>query len=100
MDEHLQDDDADQESPVLPPAATIEVKSVKSVTVFLTKIEELKQQLNLSYMDAVLAYCEEYGIEIETVATIIKNNALLKAKIQAEAEDLHYLPKTAKLPVE
>jgi hypothetical protein len=49
-------------------------------------------------MDAILMYCEETGLEVELAAKLV--SGALKSKIQIEAEDLHFLPKsnTTKLP--
>ena len=64
---------------------------------FFTKIQELVQETRLSYMDAVLHYCDQNGMEPETAAQLV--NSKLKAQIREEAEELNFLPKTAKLPI-
>ena len=64
---------------------------------FYIKIQELVVQTKLSYMDAVLHYCDQNGMEPETAAQLI--NGKLKAQIREEAEELNFLPKTAKLPI-
>jgi hypothetical protein len=51
----------------------------------------------IPYMDAVVWYCERENIEVEVAAKLI--SAVLKSKIEAEAQDLNFLPKTAKLPI-
>jgi len=51
----------------------------------------------MSYMDAVVYYCEINTIEIETVTKFISKT--LKEKIELEARDLNYLPKRGKLPI-
>lgn len=68
------------------------------VNTFSINIEELVAQKNIPYMDAILMHCENTGLEVELAAKLISN--ALKAKIQLEAEELHYLPKsnTTKLP--
>ena len=48
-------------------------------------------------MDAVLWYCSKNGIDPSTVARLI--NKGLKEKIEANATDLNFLPKKAKLPI-
>ena len=40
---------------------------------------------------------DENKLESETIAKLI--NANLKMKLREEAEQLHFLPKTAKLPI-
>ena len=64
---------------------------------FNIKIQKLVEQTKLSYMDAVLHYCDQNGMEPETAAQLI--NGKLKAQIREEAEELNFLPKTAKLPI-
>jgi len=53
----------------------------------------------MEYIEAVMYYCNENDIEIETAAALIKGSAKMKAKIQFEAENLNYLPKSGKLPI-
>ena len=62
-------------------------------------IEEIVYMKDISYMDAIIEYCEQNEVEIEVAASLIWNN--LKSKIQLEAEDLNFLPKsnTTKLPL-
>jgi|TARA_B100000959_G_scaffold245970_1_gene271046 predicted HicB family RNase H-like nuclease len=64
---------------------------------FFVKIQELVKQTNLSYMDAVLHYCDMNGMEPETAAQLV--NGKLKVQIREEAEELNFFPKTAKLPI-
>ena len=51
----------------------------------------------MSYMDAVLYYCELNNMEPETAGGLISGK--LKQKIREEAENLNFLPKTARLPL-
>lgn len=69
------------------------------MTTFSLSVETIVAKKNIPYMDAVLIYCEETGLEIEVAAKLI--SGALKSKIQLEAEDLHFLPKsnTTKLPL-
>ena len=69
----------------------------QSSSEFYIKIQKLVEQTKLSYMDAVLHYCDLNGMEPETAAQLI--NGKLKAQIREEAEELNFLPKTAKLPI-
>jgi len=70
---------------------------IQSSNEFYIKIQELVEQTKLSYMDAVLNYCDQNRMEPETAAQLI--NGKLKAQIREEAEELNFLPKTAKLPI-
>ena len=64
---------------------------------FYIKIQELVEKTKLSYMDAILHYCDQNEMEPETAAQLV--NTKLKAQIREEAEVLNFLPKTAKLPI-
>ena len=64
---------------------------------FFLKIEDIVADTNMGYMDSVLFYCEQNEMEPETAASLITGK--LKQKIREEAEELNFLPKTAKLPV-
>lgn len=63
----------------------------------IVKIENIVQEKKITYMDAVLLFCESTGIEIESVASIIKSSPKLKVRIQEDAEQLNYLPKTRRI---
>jgi hypothetical protein len=65
---------------------------------FASQIEELVWDMDVSYLDAVLTWCEARGLEPEVGAELVKRSAPLKGKIQSEAEDLRFLKKTARLP--
>ena len=66
-------------------------------TKFSLLIESIVQTKHISYMDACLDYCKEREIEPNSIARLV--NKSLKQKIQMEAEQLHFLPKTNSLPV-
>jgi hypothetical protein len=63
---------------------------------FTKIIEELVRTKKLSYIDAIVYYCDENEIDTSTVNTIITKS--IKDKIRVEAENLNYLPKTSRLP--
>lgn len=67
---------------------------------FSEEIENIVYDLDVSYMEAVVLYCEQNDLEIETVSSLIKKNASLKNNIQLEAEDLNMVTtKSARLPI-
>jgi hypothetical protein len=78
---------------------SINVKSVRPIHEFVKEIEAYVKEHKLDYLDAVLHYCEKNALEIETVASMIKSSSKIKARIQQEAEDANYMPKTNKLPI-
>lgn len=48
-------------------------------------------------MDAVVLYCEEQEMEIESAAKLL--NVKIKGQLEAEARDLNFLPRENKLPI-
>jgi len=65
---------------------------------FSLKIEKIVQdKKGISYMDAILKYCDENDIDPSTVAPMLTK--ALKDKITIEAQNLNYIPKTGQLPV-
>jgi len=65
--------------------------------IFMEKIESLVQQTRMTYIDAVMHYCEENKLEPETAGKMIGGK--LKQNIQDEAENLHLIQRTSKLPI-
>ena len=65
--------------------------------IFMENIESLVQKTKMSYIDAVMYYCEENKLEPETAGKMIGGK--LKQNIQDEAEDLHLIQMTSKLPL-
>ena len=59
----------------------------------------VKDKRPITYMDAILWYCEENQIEVETIGRLISK--ALKEKIQVEASkaNLIKVEQTGKLPV-
>ena len=71
---------------------------IMNTQAFSMKIEQVVKDKRIGYFDAVLWYCEQNEIEIETGAKLI--NTIIKKKIEAEASEMNVLKeKTAKLPV-
>jgi len=77
----------------------LKFSKMMSSDIFYKEIEKLVNAHNLTYMDAIVFYCERNDVEIEVAAAMIKGNFRIKSHIQQEGELLHFLPKTAKLPV-
>ena len=59
----------------------------------------VKDKRPITYMDAIIWYCEQNNIEIETTSRLISKS--LKEKIQVEAMNANMLKveKSGKLPV-
>lgn len=73
--------------------------SKDEITTFSLAIETIAKNKQMPYMDAIIQYCTDSGLEIEVAAKLI--SGALKSKIKIEAEELHFLPKsnTTKLPI-
>ena len=64
---------------------------------FSLEIENIAKEKRISHMDAVLDYCQKNDIEPDTVGRLITKS--LKEKIEANARELNYLERQAKLPI-
>ena len=64
---------------------------------FVIIIEKLKREKKISYIDAIVSYCEKNNIETDTVGKLIAKP--LKEKIEVEARNLNLLQKTGSLPI-
>jgi hypothetical protein len=66
---------------------------------FAQDIESIVKVSKINYIDAIVTYCEENNIEIETVSKLISKP--LKEKLKHNATELNFLKKTtrAKLPL-
>lgn len=63
---------------------------------FAKAIEKMVAETDYNHIEAIVEYCKETGLEIEVASSLVNSN--LKAKIEADAQDLNMLPKTARLP--
>jgi hypothetical protein len=77
----------------------IELNLTKTPSDFMLEIDKIAEDNRLNYIDAVLYFCEKNGVEVETAAALIKGSAKMKAKVQSDAEEQNYLPKTRTLPL-
>ena len=76
------------------------IPKFKTAADFAKEIENIATSKRIGFFEAVVYYCESNNIEVETVASIIKQSTFLKTKIQHEAEDLNMMKKTgARLPI-
>lgn len=68
---------------------------------FISDVEILHETLSLSYMEAIVYWCEARGLDVESISHIVKKNRVLKSRLKQEAEDLNFLKrkKGSKLPV-
>ena len=66
---------------------------------FAEEIETLVLNTKMNYIDAIVEYCTDKGIELESVSKLVSKP--LKEKIKCNAIELNYLKKTSrgKLPL-
>lgn len=64
---------------------------------FQLAIEDLVTDKQITYMEAILEFCDDNDIEFEDVAKMMSVN--LKAKLKMDAEQAGYMKTTAKLPI-
>ncbi len=79
--------------------SSLQFSKVMSSDKFYKELERLVNVNNMSYMDAIVYFCEKNDVEIEAAALMIRSNMRIKASLQVEGEQLNFLPKTAKLPI-
>ena len=72
-------------------------KRFRSPNEFSIYIDELVNKFKVSYMDAVIKYCQEKESDIESIGPLI--NKKLKDKIQLEAEQQHMMKPRGQLPL-
>lgn len=77
--------------------ALVITKRFRSSNEFGIYIDEMVAKLNIGYMEAVINYCNEVDIEIESVSSLI--NQKLKEKIQVEAEQANLMKPRGHLPI-
>ena len=64
---------------------------------FSKRVEELIQNKPMPYMDAIIMCSASVGLEVESAARLINKN--IKEKLEAEAQDLNLMQRSAKLPL-
>ena len=74
-----------------------DMMDLQTPKVFSLEIEKIAKEKDITHMDAVLLYCKDNQIEPEKVSSLITKG--LKEKIEANARDLNFLPKLARLPI-
>lgn len=61
---------------------------------FAQKIETIVRENKISYIDAIVQFCEDNCVEVETIPKLISKP--LKEKLRCEATQLNFLKKTSK----
>lgn len=68
---------------------------IKSPAQFSLLIEQMAVQKKMTYMEAVLKYCEDNFVQPEEIKGLI--NKPLRDKIEIDMREANLLPKTASL---
>lgn len=66
-------------------------------TTFQHMIEDMVRDSDMNYLEALLTFCEENGIEFEDVKKLLTVN--LKDKVKLAAMDEGYMRAESKLPI-
>ena len=77
--------------------ALVITKRFRSPTEFSLYIDEQVSGFKITYMDAVINYCNEKEIDIDSIGSLI--NQKLREKIQMEAEQANMIKPRGHLPV-
>lgn len=77
--------------------ALVITKRFRSPNEFSIFIDETVNRLRCSYMDAVINYCNEMDIDVDSIGPLI--NQKLREKIQMEAEQSNMMKPRGHLPV-
>jgi hypothetical protein len=72
-------------------------KKFRSPNEFSLYIEEKVIKEKIGYIDAIIHYCSEVDIDIDSISKLINNS--LKERIRLEAEEFNYIKKRGRLPL-
>ncbi len=66
---------------------------------FSLEIENLVLKEKINYIEAIVLFCDENGMEVDSITKLISKP--LKEKLKRDAQDLNFMKKTtrAKLPL-
>lgn len=64
---------------------------------FQTDIEMMTKSSGLGYLEAILEYCDEHGIEVETIKPLISDR--LMSMLHNEASTLNLIQQESQLPI-
>lgn len=77
--------------------ALVITKRFRSPNEFSIYIDEIVSKSKLSYMEAIINYCNEVDIDVDSVGPLI--NQKLREKIQIEAEQANMMKPRGHLPL-
>lgn len=71
--------------------------TIEEKQVFSEQIMKLVSDTGLEYIEAIVEYCEQTGLDVETAAILI--TPALKSKIADEASSINLIERFSKLPI-
>ena len=77
--------------------AFVITKRFRSSNEFSIYIDEQVVKYKITYMEAIINYCNEMDIDVESIGNLV--NSKLKEKIQMEAEQANMMKPRGHLPV-
>lgn len=77
--------------------ALVITKRFRSPNEFSMFIDEVVSRTKISYMEAIISYCNEVDIDIDSVGSLV--NQKLREKIQVEAEQANLMKPRGHLPI-
>ncbi len=77
--------------------ALIITKRFSSANEFSIFIDEMVNKKKISYMDAIIGYCNEMDIDVDSIGSLV--NQKLREKIQVEAEQANLIKPRGHLPI-
>ena len=69
--------------------------TIDEIQKFSFEVEELVWKFDISYLDAIMMYCDDTGLEFDVAAKLISSS--LKEKLQEESEDNNLIKRSSKL---
>ena len=66
---------------------------------FSLNIESIVKEKRISYMDAIVWYCEQNDIDTGTISSLVSKSLKEKIKLEATNKRMLKYPKSGQLPV-
>ena len=66
---------------------------------FVQDVETLVLCNGLSYIEAIVHWAELKGLDLDYVAGLAASNLVLKSRLQTEAEDLNFIPRSTRMVI-
>lgn len=67
---------------------------------YLEEITEFCNNNSISLIEGIIHYCERHNLEVEYIASLVKKDSIMKAKLSLEAQKLNIIKREVQLPFE